>query len=68
MSTLCGNQGRHGKFEPGKTCCFLEEHIKTQNLGKAQDLGDLPAVAHLITIHEGLLNELLVPQRIYNSR
>ena len=27
--------------------CFLQEHIETQNLGKAQALGALPAVATL---------------------
>ena len=50
-------QGRHGKFEPGKaqystpiflTGCFLLERIETQNLGKAQALGALPAVAALL--------------------
>ena len=51
-------QGRHGhgEFEPGKaqystpkflTGCFLYEHIETQNLGKAQALGALPAMAPL---------------------
>ena len=43
-------QGRHGEFELGKaqystpiflTCSFFQEHIETQNLGKAQGLGGL---------------------------
>ena len=34
------------------TSCFLQERIETQNLGKAQALGALPAVAHLIAMFE----------------
>ena len=52
-------QGRHGEFELGKaqystpnflTSCFLQERIETQNLGKAQALGALPAVAPLYIV------------------
>ena len=50
------SKGRHGEFEPGKaqystpkflTSCFLYERTEAQNLGKAQALGTLPAVAVL---------------------
>ena len=49
-------QGRYSEFKLSKaqystpiflTCCFFQEHIETQNLGKAQGLGALPAVAAL---------------------
>ena len=48
-----------GEFEPGKaqystqiflTGCFLYEGTETQNLGKAQALGTLPAVARPDTL------------------
>ena len=51
-------QGCQSKFEPDKAqystpnfftgCCFLWERIETQNLGKAQALGALPAMAALM--------------------
>ena len=52
----CSLQGSHGQVEPGKaqystpfflTGCFLLEGIETQNLGKAQALGALPAMEAL---------------------
>ena len=36
------------------TCCFLLERIETQNLGKAQALVALPAVAALLGITDAL--------------
>ena len=54
-------QGRHSEFEPGKaqystqiflTGRFWYERIETQNLGKAQALGALPAMAALKTFRK----------------
>ena len=48
-------QGHHGEFESGKAQystpnlfvhCFLKGRIETQNLGKPQALGSLPAMAN----------------------
>ena len=50
----CRIQGRHGKLEPGKaqysTRIFLTGCIEIQNLGKAQALRALPAVAALSAV------------------
>ena len=45
--------------------CFLYEHIETQNLGKAQALGALPAVTPLYVVIRPGNRATLGPLRTY---
>ena len=70
------SQRRRGEFEPGKaqystsiflTGCFLQERIETQNLGKAQALMALPAVAALNSCTLLLFNVKLSSDMFMNT-